>query len=375
MKKKICIVTGTRAEYGLLSNLMKAIKESKDFELQLVVTGMHLSPEFGLTYKEIEEDGFLINDKVEMLMSSDTSIGISKAIGLGIIGFTDVFQRLQPDLLILLGDRFEMLSAAQTALVMQIPIAHIHGGECTFGAYDDAIRHAITKMSTWHFTSTESHRRRVIQLGESPDRVWNVGAMGIENILKLKLLSREDLFLNLGIHPGKSMFLITYHPETNNNSSGIHALLDALRNYSNVNLVFTKANADNGGRYINETLEEFVSKNSNAYLFDSLGYLRYLSAVKHADVVIGNSSSGLIEVPYLHTPTVNCGERQAGRERPTSVFDTELSENSIVNSITEALAFNNHYEYIFGNGQVTEKILEQLRKLPVFFIKKEFYDL
>lgn len=375
MKKKICIVTGTRAEYGLLSNLMTAIKDSEDFELQLVVTGMHLSPEFGLTYKEIEEDGFLINDKVEMLMSSDTSIGISKAIGLGIIGFTDVFQRLQPDLLILLGDRFEMLAAAQTALVMQIPIAHIHGGECTFGAYDDAIRHSITKMSTWHFTSTESHRKRVIQLGESPNRVWNVGAIGIENILKLKLLSREELFSNLGLHRSKSMFLITYHPETNNNSDGIHALLAALKNYSNVNLVFTKANADNGGRYINEIIEEFVSENSNAYLFDSLGYLRYLSAVKHADLVIGNSSSGLIEVPYLHTPTVNCGDRQAGREKPNSVFDSALSENSIINSISEALAFNNNYECIFGDGQVTKKILEQLRKLPIFFIQKEFYDL
>lgn len=375
MKRKICFVTGTRAEYGLLSNLMKAIQESNDVELQLVVTGMHLSSEFGLTYKQIETDGFVINEKVEMLLSSDTSTGVAKSIGLATIGFSDSFERLKPDLLIILGDRFEMLAAAQTALILQIPIAHIHGGECTFGAYDDAIRHSITKMATWHFTSTESHRKRVIQLGENPERVWNVGAIGIENILKFPLMTKEALYTSLQLNIEQPMFLITYHPETNLKINGIHALLGALDNYPHINLVFTKANADNGGRRINKAIEEYVSQHENAKLFDSLGQLRYLSAVKYADAVIGNSSSGLIEVPYLQTPTVNCGDRQAGREKPISVFDCTLDVSTIRKAVEVALMYKGPYDQIFGDGLVTEKIITELRKLPLFSIQKEFYDL
>lgn len=375
MKRKICVVTGTRAEYGLLSNLMRELQQANDFELQLVVTGMHLSSEFGLTFKQIEADGFTIDEKVEMLLSTDTATGVSKSIGLATIGFSDAFTRLQPDLLIILGDRFEMLAAAQTALVMQIPIAHIHGGECTFGAYDDAIRHAITKMATWHFTSTESHRKRVIQLGENPDRVWNVGAIGIENILKLPLMSRQELFQNLKLDENKSMFLITYHPETNGQTDGIYTLLEALEQYSNVNLLFTKANADNGGREINEALQKFVENHNNALLYDSLGQLRYLSAVKHADVVIGNSSSGLIEAPYLETPTVNCGNRQAGRECPNSVFNVNLDSVSISQTIKGACEFDGPFDRIFGEGQVTERIITELRGIPSFSIVKGFYDL
>jgi len=375
LTRKICVVTGTRAEYGLLSNLMKAIQQSPDFDLQLVVTGMHLSPEFGLTYKQIEDDGFVIDEKVEMLLSSDSSSAVAKSMGLATIGFSSAFERIQPDLLIILGDRFEMLAAAQTALVMQIPIAHVHGGECTFGAYDDAIRHSITKMATWHFTSTESHRSRVIQLGENPERVWNVGAIGIENILNLPLMTKEELYKNLHLNMDKPMFLITYHPETNLQTEGIYPLLKALDSYQDVNLVFTKANADNGGRQINDVLEVYTSDRDNAYLFDSLGQLRYLSAVNEASVVVGNSSSGLIEVPYLRTPTVNCGERQAGREKPSSVFDSALEVKSIKDALKTAILYKGPYDKIFGDGHVVEKIVAELKRIPSFSVQKEFYDL
>ncbi|TKI72857.1 UDP-N-acetylglucosamine 2-epimerase (hydrolyzing) [Lysinibacillus mangiferihumi] len=375
MKRKICIVTGTRAEYGLLSNLAKKLREDQEFDLQMVVTGMHLSPEFGSTYKEIENDGFFINEKIEILLSADSPTSIVKSMGLATISFADAFNRLQPDLLIILGDRFEMLAVAQTALIMRIPIAHIHGGECTFGAYDDAIRHSITKMATWHFTSTESHRKRVIQLGESPERVFNVGAMGIENIVNLTLLTRQELFQTLQLDEQRPMFLITYHPETNGHNNGVYELLKTLENYPDINLVFTKSNADNGGRFINEAIQQFTLKHSNAKIFDSLGQLKYLSTVKHADVVIGNSSSGLIEVPYLETPTVNCGSRQEGREHPNSVFDTNLDAENILISIEKARTFSDKYEHIFGDGIVSEKIISVLRSLPSFSIQKGFYDL
>ncbi|MCJ8007605.1 UDP-N-acetylglucosamine 2-epimerase [Lederbergia wuyishanensis] len=374
-KKRICVVTGTRAEYGLLYWLMKEIQKDEELELQLVVTGMHLSPEFGLTYKEIEEDGFVINEKIEILLSSDSAVGVAKSMGLAVIEFAGVINKLSPDLVIILGDRFEMLAIAQTALVENIPIAHIHGGELTFGAYDDSIRHAITKMATWHFTSTEEYRNRVIQLGESPDRVWNVGALGIENILKLKLFSKGKLLSDLGIIENKPYFLITQHPETNGSNKGIDKLLLALAKFENYNLIFTKSNADNGGRYINDAIEQFVTNHQNAYLYDSLGQLRYLSAVKHAKVVIGNSSSGLIEVPYLETPTVNCGNRQAGRQKPSSVFDAELNETAIINAIHNALLFSGSYEKIFGVGNSSKKIIDIIKKVKSYRVQKEFYDL
>ncbi|WP_102273798.1 UDP-N-acetylglucosamine 2-epimerase [Cytobacillus massiliigabonensis] len=374
-KRKICVVTATRAEYGLLYWLMKEIQADNELDLQLIVTGMHLSPEFGLTYQQIEKDRFVIDEKVEMLLSSDTPVGVVKSMGLATIGFADALDRLEPDVLVILGDRFEMLAVSQVALIMGIPVAHLHGGELTFGAYDDSIRHAITKIATWHFTSTNEHRKRVIQLGESPNRVWNVGALGIENILRLPLLSKDELYTQLNLDKNKSLFLITYHPETNGDGEGIYSLLSALNGYSNMNLVFTKSNADNGGRLINEAIERYTAQNEHAYLFDSLGQVRYLSAVKHADAVIGNSSSGLIEVPYLQSPTVNCGDRQAGRQRPSSVFDTELKEESIRRGIEEALQFNKDYEQIFGDGNVSQKIVDILKEVPSYWIQKEFYDL
>ncbi|MEC1178878.1 UDP-N-acetylglucosamine 2-epimerase [Metasolibacillus meyeri] len=375
MKRKICVVTGTRAEYGLLFPLINKIQQEVTFQLQMLVTGMHLSSEFGDTYKQIELDGFIIDEKVEMLLSADTATSVVKSIGLATIGFADALARLQPDLIIILGDRFEMLAVAQSALIMQIPIAHLHGGECTFGAYDDAIRHSITKMATWHFTSTELHRKRVIQLGESPERVFHVGAIGIENILNLKLLTKQELFQQLQLSSSLPIFLITYHPETNGETDGIFKLLKALEIYTDVNLIFTKSNADNGGRMINEAIYNFTLHHPNARLYDSLGQLKYLSTVKHAEVVIGNSSSGLIEVPYLQTPTVNCGSRQDGRERPNSVFNTQLCTEEIYLTIEKARKFNDAYNQIFGDGHVSETIISILKQLPSFSIKKEFHNL
>lgn len=375
MKRKICVATGTRAEYGLLYNLMRKIKNDMEFELQLLVTGMHLSPEFGETYKQIENDGFTIDEKVEILLSADTATGVVKSLGLATICIADSFTRLSPNLIIILGDRYEMLAVAQTAMIMQIPIAHIHGGECSFGAYDDTIRHSITKMSSWHFTSTCSHRKRVIQLGECPERVFNVGAIGIENITGLDLLTKNELFDQLQLDQQAPLFLITYHPETNGEAEGIFNLLEALEDYPTENLVFTKSNADNGGRTINTAIQQFVLKHSNAKLFDSLGQLKYLSAVKHAEIVIGNSSSGLIEAPYLSTPTVNCGTRQKGREQPNSVFNTSLDTKDIRVNIERARQFNGEYEYIFGEGHTSDEIIYILRNISSFSVLKEFYDL
>ncbi|EMI09494.1 UDP-N-acetylglucosamine-2-epimerase [Anoxybacillus gonensis] len=379
-KRKICVVTGTRAEYGLLYWLMKGIQSDSDLELQIIVTGMHLSPEFGLTYKHIEEDGFIINEKVEMLLSSDTTIGITKALGLGTIGFADSLNRLKPDILVLLGDRFEILAAAQAAMIGRIPIAHIHGGEVTYGAYDDSIRHSITKMSYIHFVTTEVHRKRVIRLGEHPSRVYNVGAPGIENILKLPLLSKKQLEQSLGINLEKPVFLITHHPTTlgSNPIEGTKELLEALNHFSEATMIFTKANADDHGRTINYLIGEYVSKDPNRRkLFDSLGQVRYLSLLKYADVIIGNSSSGLIEAPYLETPTVNIGDRQRGRVRPHSVFDCRPEPNEIVNAIKKALhyQFKEEHRYrIFGNGDTSIKILEVLKNIEIGSVAKEFYD-
>ncbi|RPJ96824.1 UDP-N-acetylglucosamine 2-epimerase (hydrolyzing) [Rummeliibacillus sp. TYF005] len=374
MNKKICIVTGTRAEYGLLKSLITQINQDVAFELQLIATGTHLSHEFGLTYKQIEQDGFIIDEKIEMLLSSDTPTAVVKSMGLATIDFSTAFQRLNPDLIIILGDRFEMLAVAQTALILQIPIAHIHGGENTFGAYDDAIRHSITKMATWHFVSTEEHRKRVIQLGEHPSRVFNVGAMGIEYIFNLELLSKQKLYEELQLDLTKPFFLITQHSETNGDVTAIEDLLNVLDEHD-VNLVFTKANADNGGREINKKIKYFTEINNRAKLFDSLGQLKYLSAVKHAQLVIGNSSSGLIEVPYLKTPSVNIGDRQKGRSCPNSVVTTGITKDEIDKGIKKALEFKGPYEQIFGDGHATKKVMEILKCLDTFKIQKEFYDL
>lgn len=379
-KRKVCVVTGTRAEYGLLYWLMKEIKDDPALELQIIATGMHLSPEFGLTYREIEKDGFVINEKVEMLLSSDTSVGTVKSLGLGVIGFSDALSRLDPDIVVLLGDRFEILASAQSAMILKIPIAHIHGGEITHGAYDDSIRHAVTKMSTFHFVSTDEHRRRVVRLGEHYNRVFDVGALGIETINKMHFYNIKDMEEKMDIELTSPLFLITQHPTTlsANPIEGTIELLEALKEFEGATLIFTKANADSNGRRINQLVQEFVSKDlSNRRLYDSLGQHLYLSVLKQADLVIGNSSSGLLEAAYLHTPTVNIGDRQKGRARPLSVFDCKVDINDIVTTIQKAMKFkfNKEENYkIFGEGHSAVKIKNVLKNAKLGSTIKEFYD-
>ena len=298
--RKICIITGTRAEYGLLRWLMQSIEDDPDLTLQIIATGMHLSPEFGLTYQEIERDGFQIDRKVEMLTSSDTSVGITKSMGLGLIGFADALNELRPDVIVVLGDRFEIFSAVSAALVARIPVAHIHGGESTEGLIDEAMRHSITKMSHLHYVATDEYRQRVIQLGEQPGQVFLVGALGIDNIIRMQLLEREALETALNFKFGPKNLLITFHPVTLDASTAenqMGELLAALAVLDDTKLIFTLPNADTDGRIIIEMVKNFVAQNSNARAYSSLGQLRYLSCIAQVDGVVGNSSSGLLEVP------------------------------------------------------------------------------
>ena len=384
-KRKICIVTGTRAEYGLLYWLMKEIQNDPELELQIIATGMHLSPEFGLTYKVIEEDGFVINEKIEMLLSSDTPVGITKSMGLATIGFAAALERLEPDILVLLGDRYEVLAAAQAAMVARIPIAHLHGGELTEGAFDEAIRHAVTKMAHLHFVAAEPYWQRVVQLGEDPERVFNFGATAVDNIVKLNLLSRSDLEKALDFKLGNTTFLVTYHPVTldkNGPQKVIHELLKALDNFSTVKIIFTKPNSDTSGRIIIKVIEEYADRQKGRVkVFTSLGQLRYLSALKHVDVVIGNSSSGLIEVPFFKKPTVNLGDRQRGRLKAPSVIDCAEKERDIVNEIQKALSpefqhFLSDVVSPYGQGDTSFKIKECLKTVSLEdILMKKFYDI
>lgn len=376
-------MTGTRAEYGLLYWLMKEIEADPDLDLQLAVTGMHLSPEFGLTYRRIEDDGFTIDAKVEMLLSSDTPVGIAKSTALGVAGFADALATLQPDLLVVLGDRFEIFAAAQAALIARIPIAHIHGGEITEGAIDDAIRHSITKMAHLHFVSAEPHLRRVVQLGEDPARVYNVGAPGIDNIRKLELLGREALEAALGIKLRPPVFLVTYHPVTLDRRSpavAARALCDALSQRLGT-VIITKANADTGGRIISEVFDEFAARHTDrAVSITSLGQLRYLSAMSQADVVVGNSSSGLIEAPALKKATVNLGDRQRGRLKASSVIDCEEDAASIESALEEALSddFRRKLANVaspYGDGGASNRIKDVLKTANLDgILMKSFYD-
>ena len=385
VKRKICVVTGSRAEYGLLYWIIRNIQDAKSLELQLVVTGMHLSPEFGSTYRQIENDGFRITRKVEMLLSSDTPSGIAKSMGLGISGFGEIYEALQPDIVLMLGDRFELLAAASAALVAALPIAHIHGGEVTQGAFDEAIRHSISKMSHLHFTSTDAYRRRVIQLGEHPDRVFNVGAPGLDNIERLKLLSRSELEGAIGMELGSRSLLVTWHPvtlEPGRTRTDCQVLLNVLDQVDGLKVIFTKANADTEGSIINQLIDEYVLDHSNqAVVHTSLGQVRYLSAVKHVNGVVGNSSSGIIEAPSFQTGTVNIGDRQYGRVRADSVIDCETTEESIRSAlkllfsrefIEKLCTVNNPH----GGGNVAGKIVKELKTQPIDnIIKKLFFDL
>ncbi|MBS1488881.1 MAG: UDP-N-acetylglucosamine 2-epimerase (hydrolyzing) [Bacteroidetes bacterium] len=382
---KICIATGTRAEYGLLKPLMDEIRAQPGWELQLLVTGAHLSPEFGMTLRQIEQDQMPIAAQVEMLLSSDSPEGIVKSMGLGMIGFSSALQQISPDLLIILGDRYEMLAVAAAALIYKIPIAHIHGGEITEGAYDDAIRHSISKMSMLHFASTEAYRRRIIQLGEAPERVFNVGALAMDNIKNLPVLSREALEADLGISLAKDLLLVTFHPvtlDTENSGVQFQELLHALDHFEDCSILFTKANADTDGRIINQMIDAYAQKHpGRVFAFTSLGQLRYLSALKCASAVVGNSSSGLLEAPACKVPTVNIGDRQKGRISADSVLNCGVSSPEIVAAIQRArskkfLESIQHMENPYGGGNTAKQIVAQLASYSGNrSIQKHFFDI
>ncbi|WP_432662689.1 UDP-N-acetylglucosamine 2-epimerase [Wukongibacter baidiensis] len=387
MRKKVCVITGTRADYGLLKPLIDRIENDNDLQLQVIATGMHLSPEFGLTYEEIEKDNVKIDEKIETLLSSDTTIGVSKSMGLGVISFAEAYNRLQPDIIVILGDRYEIFSAVTSAMISKIPVAHLHGGEATYGLIDESIRHSITKMSYLHFTSTEEYKKRVIQLGETPNRVFNVGAIGLENIKNMKLLSKKELEKSIRFEMKNPTVLVTFHPATLEEDSSevqFENLLSCLDEFINTKIIFTKANADTHGRVINKMIDDYVKKNSNkSIVFTSLGQLRYLSAIKYVDAVIGNSSSGIIEVPAFKTPTVNIGDRQRGRIRCKSIIDCKPTKDEIKKAITKALSddFKNTINDIvnpYGDGNVSQQIVEEIKKFllnDLIDIKKEFYDI
>lgn len=383
---KICVFTGTRAEYGILKPLMSALMNDQGLELQILVSGTHLSPEFGFTYHGIEDDGFEINEKVEILLSSDSNTAISKSVGLGLINFCDSLSRLEPDLLIILGDRFEAFAMAAAAMFSRIPVAHLHGGEATFGVIDESIRHSITKMSHLHFTSTEVYRHRVIQLGENPKRVFNVGALGAENISNYaELLSRNDLVEIIGFYPSHPFVLVTLHPVTLEDATAekeFSELLLALAKFPEMKIIFTKANADTGGRSINRLIDQYVSGHpERCQSFISMGRCNYLSAMRYCRAVVGNSSSGIIEAPSFHIPTVNIGDRQQGRLQAESVINCKPVVEDIYQALNIAFApdfqarvltVSNPYE----KADTTKRIIEIIRETDLsHIIKKEFYDI
>jgi GDP/UDP-N,N'-diacetylbacillosamine 2-epimerase (hydrolysing) len=384
MTRTICVVTGTRAEYGLLRWVMEGIREDVELTLQVIATGAHLSPEFGLTYQEIERDGFHIDSKVEMLTSSDTPVGIAKSMGLGMIGFADALDRLKPDLLVVLGDRFEILAAVSAALVARIPVAHLHGGETTEGAFDEALRHSITKMSHLHFVAASEYRRRVIQLGEQPDRVFQVGGLGIDNIKRLALLDRAQLEQSIDFKLGPKNLLITFHPVTLERASAqqqMAELLSALGQLEDTHLIFTMPNSDTDGRALIKMVEQFVASHPNARAYTSLGQLRYLSCIAQVNGVVGNSSSGLAEVPSFRKATVNIGDRQKGRLQAASVINCEPTRAAIAAALAQLFdaGFQATLDAVvnpYGEGGASEKVVQTIKSISLDGIaKKTFYDI
>ena len=383
--KKICVVTATRAEYGLLKPVMSRIKDDEGLELQILVIGAHLSPEFGLTYKEIEKDGFEIDQKIEMLLSSDTSTGVVKSMGVELISLAEYFEGHRPDMLVVLGDRYEMLMVASAALIFAIPIAHIHGGEITEGAFDDAIRHSITKMSQIHFASTEEYRHRIIQLGENPRNVFYTGALGVENIVNEELLDRTSLESDIDFFIDENTIMVTYHPVTLENIPSkvqFEKLLAVIEKNEKLRVIFTKANSDTDGRIINYMIDKFVeSHKERCVAFTSLGRVRYLSALQFCGAVVGNSSSGIIEAPSFHIPTINIGNRQQGRIYADTVINCGYEMESIQMALDKAFSgefqnqlkmVNNPYEKTGTSKLIVEKIKEMLIKDNG--VKKHFYD-
>lgn len=383
MKRRICVFTGSRAEYGLLFWLMKDIQASPRLELQVIVSGMHLSPEFGETWKQVEQDGFPIDAKVEMLLSSDTPVGVVKSMGVGTIGFADALARLRPDMLVVLGDRFEALSVVQAALVMRIPVAHLHGGEISQGAYDDAIRHAITKMASLHFTAAEPYRRRVVQMGEAPEAVFNVGALGLDHVKRSSRMSLAEVSSSLGFELRKPYLLVTYHPVTageEDPAATYAALLAALEDFPDHQVVLTYPNADNGGRTIIPLLEDHArTRSGRVKAVPSLGFRRYLSVLSQAAAVVGNSSSGIIEAPAFHIPTVDIGVRQRGRLAADSVLHCAPHREAISGAIAAALspqfaAKCRTAANPYGSGEAAAHIVRVLESHPWEFSTR-FHDL
>lgn len=383
MKRKIAVFTGTRAEYGLLYWLLHDIRASERLALQLIVSGMHLSPEFGNTWQAIEADGFAIDARVEMLLSADTPSGVVKSMGVGLLGFADALERLQPDILVVLGDRFEALAVAQAALVMRIPVAHLHGGEITEGAYDDAMRHAITKFASLHFVAAEPYRRRVIQMGEAPERVFNVGALGLDHLQRTPRLDTATLAASLGFPLRPPYFLVTYHPATLADEppeDSFRALLAALDRFPDMQVLLTYPNADNGGRALIRLLDEYAAAQpGRVHALPSLGQARYLGAAAGAAAVVGNSSSGLIEVPALGVPTVNIGNRQQGRLLAPSVLNCAPTAAAIEHALQQALspdhiARSRVAETPYGRGDAAGQIVHVLETVELSPLKR-FHDL
>lgn len=381
--KKISIMTATRAEYGLLKPIILKLMEVPEFDVRVVVTGAHLSPEFGLTYKEIEQDGIDIDEKIDILLSSDNPSSISKSMGLAMLSFADYFDRLKPDMLVVLGDRYELLAVASVAMNQRIPIAHLHGGEAGSGTVDNMVRHAISKLSTLHFTSTWEYKNRVIQLGENPCNVHNVGAVGVENINNMVLLSKDSLEKILNFKINDKTVLVTFHPLSLHEDSArlqCSILLKALGKIEGLRIIFTKANADVGGRIINQMIDEFVSENKDiAIAYSSLGALKYLSTLKYVKAVIGNSSSGIIEAPSIGTYTLDIGERQKGRIHGNSVFHCNIDVDEITNKINDILSYNkqkkfeNPYEKENTSNNIVRIIKDNLT--TGLDINKNFFDL
>jgi UDP-N-acetylglucosamine 2-epimerase (non-hydrolysing)/GDP/UDP-N,N'-diacetylbacillosamine 2-epimerase (hydrolysing) len=379
--RKICFVTGSRADFGLLVWPMRAIQQTAGLKLQLIATGMHLSPEFGYTITNIREEGFHIDDTVETLLSSDSGVGVAKSVGLGVIGFADAFTRLAPDLVVVLGDRYETFAAAQAAMYMRLPMAHLFGGDVTEGAIDESIRHAITKMSHLHFATNPDSARRLMQLGEDPSRIFTVGSPGIDSIKRLKLMDRETVGREVGMELGAHNILVTFHPVTVEADRSVGALDELFAALSaldpEIRLFFTLANADAEGRALNSRIKAFVSGKVNAIAVTSLGQLRYISLMNQVDAVVGNSSSGIYEAPSLNAPSVDIGDRQKGRERASSVFHTASERGAIATAISQALQRGRQSTVSpYGDGEASRRIADAIAAIPDFrvLIKKGFYD-
>jgi UDP-N-acetylglucosamine 2-epimerase (non-hydrolysing)/GDP/UDP-N,N'-diacetylbacillosamine 2-epimerase (hydrolysing) len=380
--RRVCFVTGSRADFGLLVWPMRAIQQTAGLKVQLVATGMHLSPEFGYTIKNIRDEGFVIDDTVESLLSSDSGVGVAKSVGIGVIGFADAFTRLAPDLVVVLGDRFETFAAAQAAMFMRLPMAHLFGGDVTEGAVDESTRHAISKMSHLHFTSNRDSTRRLMQLGEDPARIHTIGSPGIDAIKRLKLMDRETLGREVGMALGPRCMLVTFHPLTIEAGHSVDALEELFAALSILDpqwrLIFTLANADAEGRALNNRIKAFVASRPNAIAVASLGQLRYISLMNQVDVVVGNSSSGVLEAPSLGVPTVDIGDRQKGRERASSVFNTPAERNAIVEAISKAESRGRQPTVSpYGDGESSQRFADTVAAVPDFrqLLKKTFYDI